>query len=96
MPFHKGQSKHPDSGMKPGQKSLKVEAWERLGEYIINEGADRYLEYIRQLPEKDFIYEFRAVMEFFKPKLQRAEVKHEEVNPTDIQLPIFKIVHDKD
>lgn len=77
MPFQKGHKRSPGAGMKPGQKSLKVMAWERLGEYIINEGADRYLETLRNLPDKEFNYEYRAVMEFFKPKLQRAEVKQE-------------------
>jgi hypothetical protein len=63
--------------MKPGQKSLKVQAWERLGEYIINEGAERYLKNLQNMNDKEFNFEIKSVMEFFKPKLQRADVKQE-------------------
>jgi hypothetical protein len=77
MPFTKRIKKHPASGMKPGQKSAKVEAWERIGEYLINEGSERYLRIISGLPDDRFIKEFQAIIEFFRPRLQRAEVQQE-------------------
>jgi hypothetical protein len=75
--FKPGDKRPPGAGMKKGQKSLKTQAWDRLGEYIINEGAERYLKNLHNMKDKEFNYEFKSVMEFFKPKLQRAEVKQE-------------------
>jgi len=73
MPFQKGIDKVPGSGKKKGSKDQKTLAWERIGEYVIGEGADRYLQIIGNLPDKEFLNEFRAIVEYFKPKLQRSD-----------------------
>jgi len=72
MPFQPGCAKSPDAGMKPGQKSAKTQAWERIGEYLINEGADRYKKILKAMSDEDFAQEFRFIMEYFKPKLSRS------------------------
>ncbi len=77
MPFQKGIVKVPGSGKKKGSKDQKTLAWERIGEYVIGEGADRYLQIIGNLPDKDFLIEFRAMIEYFKPKLQRSDQRKE-------------------
>lgn len=77
MPFLKGIEKIPGSGKKLGSKDKKTLAWERIGEYLIGEGADRYLQVISKLPDKDFLIEFRAMIEYFRPKLQRSVTKIE-------------------
>lgn len=105
--FKPGDKRPPGAGMKKGQKSLKVQAWERLGDYIINEGADRYLNYLRNLSDKEFSIEFKSVMEYFKPKLQRAEVKNDfgkypfpnglKIGFSDeIEMPVITIHRDSD
>lgn len=77
MPFQKGIDKVPGSGKKKGSKDRKTLAWERIGEYVIGEGADRYVNILSNLPDKDFLFEFRAIVEYFKPRLQRAEIQTE-------------------
>jgi len=77
MTFKPGHKKIPGSGMQPGQKTAKVEAWERIGEYVIGEGADRYLKIMQEMPDKEFTKEFQAIIEYFHPKLQRSEIKAE-------------------
>jgi len=87
MPFQKGISKVPGSGKKKGSKDQKTLAWERIGEYVIGEGADRYLQIISDLPDKDFLNEFRAIVEFFRPKLRRSEITAE-VNSNELSAKI--------
>jgi len=60
-----------------GSVSKKTLAWEKLGEFIINEGADRYMELLLSSEDKAFAEEFRNILEYFKPKQQRTEIKGE-------------------
>ena len=77
MPFQKGIDKVPGSGKQKGSKNQKTLAWERIGEYVIGEGADRYISIITTLPDKEFLTEFRAIIEYFRPKLTRTQVQRE-------------------
>lgn len=63
------------AGRKPGSKSEKVKAWEQLGDYILGDGAERYLAIIEGLPPEKFATRFESLLEFFKPKQQRTEIK---------------------
>ena len=74
MPFKKGHIKHPASGMKTGHKSAKVQAWEVLGDYLCNDMADQYLAWIKTLKGEEMAKQFQTMIEFFKPKLQRADI----------------------
>jgi len=74
MPFQKGCKKSKNAGMKKGQKSEKTQAWEAIGEYLIGEGAERYKNYLLELNDKDFSVEFKAIIEYFKPKLNRTDL----------------------
>ncbi len=99
MPFQKGIDKVPGSGKKKGSKDQKTLAWERIGEYVIGEGADRYVNIITKLPDKEFLNEFRAVLEYFKPKLRRSEFRSEvedfENKPIHITIHRNEIDHSK-
>ena len=66
------QPKNRKSG--PNEKTL---AWERLGEMVVNEGAERYQKFLEGLDDKKFAEEFKAILEYFKPRQQRTELKHE-------------------
>lgn len=72
-PFKKGISGNPD-GKPKGAKGKKTLAWERLGKYLIGEGAQRYELYLMTLDEKKFAEEFRNILEYFKPKQQRTDL----------------------
>ena len=65
------------AGRKPGSKSEKVKAWEQLGDYIVGAGAERYLDIIEELPDEKFAPRYENLLEFFKPKQQRTEIKAE-------------------
>ena len=58
-------------------KGAKAKVWETLGEYIINDGAERYGKYLNDLEDKLFANEFRAILEYFKPKQLKTEIKGE-------------------
>lgn len=73
MPFKKGQSGNPKGKLK-GTKTQKTKAWEAIGEYLIGDGAERYKKYLLELSEKDFSVEFKAIIEYFKPKLNRTDL----------------------
>lgn len=93
MPFKKGYKRSPGAGMKKGQKTAKVQAWEELGEYIIGAGAEKYLEYITRLKAEDFARRYETMLEFFKPKMQRGENKTD-LNVNVIEMPQIIIKRD--
>lgn len=73
MPFKKGISGNP-KGKKPGTKSNKTLAWEELGDWLLSEGAKKYLEMIKDLPPEKFAQRYESLLEYFKPKQQRTEL----------------------
>lgn len=73
--------------MKAGQKSAKVKAWEEMGEWFVSKGAGKYLKYIKGLKDKDFADRYENLLEYFKPKLQRSEIK------ADIESQINPVIH---
>lgn len=72
----KGFSKG-NPGKPKGAVSAKTKAWKELGEFICNAGAGRYMEALMGLEDKDYLDKYAHVLEFFKPKLARTEMKHE-------------------
>jgi len=96
MPFQKGIDKVPGSGKKKGSKDQKTLAWERIGEYVTGEGADRYLSILAKLPDKDYKIEFRAIVEYFRPKLTRAQIQTEVSSElTDAILKAFDVIDEE-
>lgn len=72
MAFKKGNTWAKRKG-----KHKKTKMWEAMGNYIVNEGADRYMEILDNLDDKEYLTRFEAILEYFQPKLSRAEVKNE-------------------
>ena len=77
MKFEKGHTKIKGSGIKKGEKQKKTLAWEAIGEYIVNEGAERLIDILAKSNDKEFIYNYTTLLEYFKPKLARSEIKGE-------------------
>ena len=77
MAYKKGHKKIANSGMQKGQKTKKTLAWEAIGEYLINEGTERYMKYLQGLSDKSYAIEYKAILEFFKPKLNRTNLSTE-------------------
>lgn len=68
--FKKG---HP--GLKPvGAVSAKTKAWDALGTFIVQEGAERYMNALKALEDDKYVERFEHVLEYFKPKLARSEL----------------------
>ena len=61
-------------GRPKGSKDVKTEQWSLLGEYITQQGADRYMNALIALEDKDYVDKFEKILEYFKPKLARSEV----------------------
>lgn len=78
--FTKGNPGRP-KGAK-GKKTETLEAvgldtWRSIQEFITTEGAEKWIEEIRQLDGKEYIQAYTTMLEYFKPKLARTEVQAE-------------------
>jgi hypothetical protein len=95
MSFKKGQSGNL-KGKPKGTISQKTIAWENLGNFIIETGAERVKTILTTAEPEDFIKYYTILLEYFKPKLGRLESKVESkvegqlkvnvINPIDVDL----------
>ncbi len=65
----------PNAGSKPGSKKKKTVEWERLGKFLTETGAERALEVMGKMEDEKFIDVYMKMLEYFKPKLARTEIK---------------------
>lgn len=72
MPFEKGNQLG-----KIGGKHEKTRQWEELGEAIRTKHSDRFNTILAGLEDDKFLDRYLQVLEYFKPKLARTEVKQE-------------------
>lgn len=76
--FKKGQNPTRKKGAKSRSTKVKekmgLTGWERLCNYILTDGADKYVEEMQKLKGKDFHVAYNALTEFVKPKLTRQEM----------------------
>lgn len=75
MKFKKGQSGNP-AGRPRGSKDKKTEHWEQLGEYLINQGAERFMRLLEESDDKEFKKDFALILQYFKPKQIRSDNTH--------------------
>lgn len=72
--FQKG-NKGKQDGTKAVKTLLKekvgLTTWETMGDWLLNEGLDRYKAEMLTLKGKDFIFAHNTLVEYFKPKLNR-------------------------
>ncbi len=72
MPFRKGNKEASKKG-----KHKKTLQWEILGEAITTIHAERFSQILNNLDDDKFADKYLQVLEYFKPKQQRANVKHD-------------------
>lgn len=63
------------AGSRKGIKNKKTQQWEVFEEFMMNRGLERFEQEIQALEGKDFVDKVIQMMEYFKPKLARTEVK---------------------
>jgi len=68
-----GQFAKGNKGKPKGAVSKKRLMWEELGEYIVSEGAEKYMAYLKSMKTSDFAKRFEAILEYFQPKLSRSD-----------------------
>ena len=69
------------------KEALGLTGWDRLTEFLLNEGADKMVENIQQLKPSQYSVAFQALAEFVKPKLSGSELTGKEgkdLIPSDI------------
>ena len=72
-----GKFEKGNPGKPKGAKSEKTLAWEHLGDFITEAGAERVKEILSNCPPDKFMVYYPLLLEYFKPKLARTELKHE-------------------
>lgn len=91
MAFKKGQSGN-SKGKPVGTKSEKTLAWEQLGEFITEVGAQRVKDILLKCTPDKFMVYYPILLEYFKPKQQRVETN---LNIQDNSLEIKRTVFTK-
>lgn len=74
--FKKGQGGNR-KGIKNKKTQVKeaigLDSWENLQRYLLNEGADKFIEEVSKMKGHAFAINFLQAIEYFKPKLARTE-----------------------
>jgi hypothetical protein len=83
--FQKGQSGNT-KGKPKGAVSQKTKFFNEMADWFTQEGAERFIEEMKKLKGQQYVMAYSNALEFFKPKLSRAEHK--------VELPGAKIVID--
>ena len=79
----KGNTNNP-AGKPKGTKSAKTKQWEELGAKIIGESAERFMSVLDNLDDENFMRNYLMILEYFKPKQQRTEIKGELKSTVDL------------
>jgi hypothetical protein len=80
-PKGRGASKHRVTKIK---EAIGLSGWERLCEYIKNEGADKLVVEMAKLSGKDYINALSTLAEYVKPKLQRTTLVGDPDQPLQV------------
>lgn len=91
MAFKKGESGNLN-GKPKGTKSEKTLAWEHLGDFITEAGAERVKQILSTCSPDKFMVYYPILLEYFKPKQQRVETN---LNIQDNSLEIKRTVFTK-
>ena len=76
----KGSFKEGNPGRPKGTRNKRSQYWEEMGDWFANEGLDAYTENLETMltgnnrqEKAEGMKRFEALLEYFKPKLQRTE-----------------------
>jgi hypothetical protein len=83
MPFKPGKSGNPE-GRPHGAKSEKTKQWEDLGEALLTRHAERANKIMETMPDDKFLDNYGKLLEYFKPKQARTEIKQEGTQQVEV------------
>lgn len=74
MPFDK------ETAAAAGRKStrgegVKSKQWKALGDFITQEGAARAMKILNEMPEEQYLEQYGKLLNYFKPRMQSAQVE---------------------
>jgi len=69
--FQKGEPKK--GGKQKGSKNRKTIEWEEFGRELLEFGLPRAMNIMKNSTDRNFMFYFGDLIEYFKPKLSRAE-----------------------
>jgi hypothetical protein len=84
----KGRLQKGHGGLKPkGAVSERTEMWNRLGEYVVTQGAERAMQVLGAMEDEEFLKNYMTMLEYFKPKQGRT------VHASDTDSPVVIQIH---
>jgi hypothetical protein len=89
MAFVKGQKK--TGGKVKGSVNHKTKAWEALGDFFTEAGAERAKEIMMSSNSKDFMNYYCMLIELFKPKLARQELTGKDGEQLNMTIPPINV-----
>jgi hypothetical protein len=81
----KGHTGNPN-GRPKGSKNQRTMEWEALGEAILSKHSARANEVLSTMPDDKFLENYGKLLEYFKPKQSRTEVKQEGTTEVTIRV----------
>lgn len=84
----------PGAGSKPGQKKKKTLEWEAFGKTVLDKGMPRFIKIMQDTNDEEFAKIFLQILEYFKPKLARTEIKNPDGETFELKIT-KEIVHTK-
>jgi hypothetical protein len=55
------------------KEAVGLDSWENLQRFLLNEGADKFIEEVSKMKGHAFAINFLQAIEYFKPKLSRVD-----------------------
>jgi hypothetical protein len=77
-------------GREKGVKNKKTQQWDDLGDWLVAEGATRYMRCLMESDNENYMKRFEMALEYFKPKLARTQVVGEGGGPVQVELVQYK------
>lgn len=82
MPAPKGNKY--STGRPSGSKNERTKQWEDLGEALLTRHAERANRIMDTMPDDKFLDNYGKLLEYFKPKQARTEIKQEGTQQVEV------------
>ena len=84
MPAPKGNKY--STGRPAGTKKEKTLQWEALGEALLTKHSERANRILETMPDDKFLDNYGKLLEYFKPKQARTEIKQEGTQQVEVVI----------